>query len=365
MLRFAQLLFFIIFSPGVALAQTVSGYVYDENENLPLKGAMVYFDGTTYSANTNEQGFFSIATDRKLQAALVISYVGFRTLRIDNAFDYTEPFKVLLQEDAILMDEIVVTGKTIFSRKEMLKAFREHFLGTSKAGQSCNIENEEDIRLRFDTNTNTLIAEASKPIKIINSRLQYNVLFDLSTFEVVYGAKTLSTVHVQRTFVGGTTLYTDISKKGGAEKKRKEAYLGSQAHLIRTIAHQDWERQKFQLYIDGFWEDHKKYFHVTDTIGARKIVISKPPDKPKPKPVITITSGSLPSGTGSREPDRRPVAYAILYDKKQQSFFMCDKGVLYVDEDGQHWPVRELTFGGYMGSLKVGDMLPANYKADE
>ena len=39
----------------------------------------------------------------------------------------------------------VVVGQNFFSRKQMLKLFREQFLGINVAGKNCIIENEEEI----------------------------------------------------------------------------------------------------------------------------------------------------------------------------------------------------------------------------
>jgi len=360
MSQIIRVLIIFIASTIALQAQTISGYVYDEAENLPLEGAMVYLDGTTYSANTNSKGFFSITTGKKLPAALVVSFVGFKTLRVDNPFDYGKPIKVLLTEDAIQMQELVVEGKTIFSRKQMLKVFREQFLGKSKAGLSCNIENEDDIRLRFDASTNTLYAEAAKPLRITNKRLQYNILFDLSVFEVNFSYKTLDAFNVTQSFVGGTTFFSDASEKGAADKKRKEAYQGSPAHFIKTMAGGDWAKEKYQLYVDSFWDDHAKYFHVSDTLDIKKISITPPPVK---KSKLTIQQEwTAANNVEKKKSEKAQLRFTILYNKELQSFIVFDKGVLYVDADGLFWPLRELSFGGYMGTLKVGDMLPADYK---
>ena len=43
------LLFFILFLTVIAVkAQSVSGYVFDEREDIPLEGAFVYLDGRAW-----------------------------------------------------------------------------------------------------------------------------------------------------------------------------------------------------------------------------------------------------------------------------------------------------------------------------
>src|SRR5690606_40536723 len=73
---------------------------------------------------------------------------------------------VTLKEDTIKMEELVISGETVFSRKEMLAVFREQFLGKTKAGNSCKILNEDDIRLYYEIATNTLRAERSEERRV-------------------------------------------------------------------------------------------------------------------------------------------------------------------------------------------------------
>ena len=58
-------------------------------------------------------------------------------------------------ENQLLRSEIkelkeVVVGQNFFSRKQMLKLFREQFLGINVAGKNCIIENEEEIYFDYD-----------------------------------------------------------------------------------------------------------------------------------------------------------------------------------------------------------------------
>ena len=343
----------LCFSAGYS--QTISGYVYDETENKPLEGAFVYLDGTTFSVSTDARGFFSITTPQKFNAALVVSFMGFETLRVDDPYKYGKPFKMLLRDDAITLKEVVITKGGPFSRKDMLRVFRTQFLGASRAGASCKIENEDDVTLYYDTDANTLHARAYRPIVIINKRLEYKISFDLADFEVNYNTKTLNTLNITRSFFAGTTFYTDISKNDSADKKRKETYLGSTVHLMKTIAAKDWRAQKFQLYVDKFNVDPDDYLLVTDTLNSKKVTLINVPEN-KDAPLAVLKKKN------EREPSKfSHVKYAILYDKTQQTGITFDKGYFFIDHNGLSSPISELTFSGYMGSLRAGDLLPNDY----
>lgn len=342
-------------------AQIISGYVYDEPENKPLEGASVYLDGTTLSATTDSRGFFRINAPQKYNAALVISFIGFETLRVEDPFSYGSPFKVLLREESTRLDEVVVNKKKgPFSRRQLLSAFREEFLGRSRAGNSCTIENEDDITLWYDVDDNTLHAFAARPIRIINKRLEYKVVFELVDFNVKYRVQSLAEADVRGSYFSGTTFYTDLAKnKNKAEKLRREAYLGSPAHLIKTITDGDWDKQKFDFYVGSFPDNPHDYFAVSDTLEVKKVRLLKAPSEDS-RP---ITIFSPKPGTAKSKYDG--ATFNILYDKKEQSAISFKTGVFYVDANGLFFPLTEIIFSGYMSTLKAGDLLPVDYRHGE
>jgi len=340
----------LLLMPCAVNAQMVSGRVYDE-QHLPLEGAVVYFDGTSNSTSTDSEGQFIIRGNNQLPAVLVVSFVGFRSVRVDNPYSGNK-LEIILTPDAIEMEAAVVTGTTVFTRKEMLKAFKKQFLGTSGAGASCKIENEDDIRLRYDISNNTLYAEAVRPLRIVNEKLKYVVTFDLVASEVRYKKKTLDSDYISGAFFGGTTFFTDVAAGDEAAKQRADAYMGSPMHFIKTAVTGDWEAQKFKLFRGSLGVDPAKYFTVSDTLGLKKVNILD---------VASTNSMSLHNDAKKRRNSSKR-RFEILYNKKVQSFVLYNYGSFYADTNGSFWPLNELTFGGYMGNLRVGDMLPADYR---
>lgn len=83
----------------------VRGRVSDVNQEL-LIGVSIQEKGTSNGIITNVNGEFSLEVSPK--ATLVVSYVGYATqeLLIKNQTD----FNVILQEDAQLLNEVVVVG---------------------------------------------------------------------------------------------------------------------------------------------------------------------------------------------------------------------------------------------------------------
>ena len=335
-------------------AQSITGYVMDEAEKKPLEGAFVYLDGTTISASTDAKGFFELKAPAPINALLVVNYMGFERYMLENPFDLKSPVTVYLKEKHITLNEVVINKKTIFTRKQMLKAFKDNFLGQTLNGSSCEIENEDDIRLSYDTHGNVLLAHAEKPLIITNKKLGYRVVFDLVDFKTYYKMRSVKNIDVNSSFFSGTTAFIDKSGKENVGEKRKKAYLGSPTHFLRTIASDSWEKEGFVLYDDKIPVNSADYFKVTDTLNLKKVQVSFPKHK---QPDIMLVSGKpLPKSKSLRNKK-----LTVLYKGKLQSFITFDRGVFYIDENGLFIPIDEIYFGGYMGVIKAGDMLPADY----
>ena len=107
-----------------ALAQTisVSGNVKNKNTSEVLIRATVSVKGTSTTTVTDENGNFSIATQKG--ATLIISYTGFAgaTYQVKDA----GPIEILLEDAGKKMDEVVVIGYGSQKTKNISK-FSQNF----------------------------------------------------------------------------------------------------------------------------------------------------------------------------------------------------------------------------------------------
>lgn len=353
------LLVFLLFCFGNSFSQILEGYIFDKNSETPLQSATVYLDGTTISTLTDSEGYFKLNSKGNVKSDLVISYIGYKTARLANPFQYKK-IKTFLEEDAIGIDEVVI-GKSPFTRKSMMKAFKNQFLGSTKAASSCKILNEDDINLYYDIDTNILSATSRNPIKIKNNYLGYEVNFDLVDFTLEFKVRSLDMHYLAKSYFAGTTFYKDISKPKKSDAKRREAYLGSAIHFMNTVANESWKEEKFGLYVDKFPSDPKEYFRISDTLGIKKITVLKTPitkmEQGKDKGfTFTSNSTSEPLKIGEKK-----IYFNVLYDGKKQSIVDFVSKEYYVDANGNYSPFYDVMFGGYIGTLKAGDMLPTDY----
>mgnify|MGYP003605956833 CR=1 FL=1 len=359
-MKFQSLFLFIFLIVCNSLhSQILEGNIFDQETKTPLQAATVYLDGTTISTITDENGYFKI-NGAGSKSTLVISFVGYKTSRIDNPFQYKK-IKTYLELESFSMEEVFI-GKSVFTRKSMLKAFRESFLGTSEAGRSCKIENEDALNFFYDEVKNTFTATSRVSLKIKNSRLGYEIYFDLVDFNVEFSRTSLSRDFMKKSSFAGTAFYKDISKSK-KDKERLESYLGSASHLMETIASESWEKEKFRLYVGKFQVDPKEYFAVKDTLNIRKVTIIKQPTQNVAiyKPLTGKIDYSKPIKPEIIGYEDKKTHFNILYDKKKQSVADFYENEFIVDENGNYSPIYVVMFSGYIGFLKVGDMLPSDY----
>lgn len=347
----------LILSHPNCFSQTLEGSIFDKTTQKPLQSATVYLDGTTISTLTDENGYYKLDSKGNTKPDLVISYVGYLTSRISNPFQYKK-IKTYIEEDAIAIEEVFI-GKGPFSQKQMLKAFKHHFLGTSKAASSCKILNEEDLYFFFDVETNTLTATSRNPLRIKNDYLGYEINFELIGFEVNYKWRTLEASKEKSSSFAGTTFFKELVSDERTSKRRQQAYLGSSTHFMNSIAKKSLSEDKYRIIVDKFQVNPNLYFEVTDTLQLRKIKIIKEPMARSPKPQNHI--GTTFSSEKEEFVETKDFFY-IYYGDGVQSFASFNSKEYYVDQNGNYSPYHGVVFGGYIGNLRAGDMLPTDYR---
>lgn len=110
---------FLFLSVAYSYAQqkTVKGSVYDEN-NEPIIGASVSVQGTSVGTITDLDGLFTISA--KASDVLDIVYIGY--LKQSIPVGARSEIKIVLKEDAKLLDEVVVVGYGVQKKSDVTGA---------------------------------------------------------------------------------------------------------------------------------------------------------------------------------------------------------------------------------------------------
>ena len=356
MLKYLFPVLLLVISSGNVLCQTLTGIVYDENNNV-MPGVSVYLNGTTIGTITDKYGRYKIVPENKINTELIISFLGYQTVIIKNPFDKSD-YHIQLKPKILELPEVVVhAGK--FSRDQMLKIFRKQFLWTTKAGKSCKIKNEDDILLKYDYKTKTLTASSEKPLIIENPFLGYLIDFNLVDFNTKFQRKRIITRNVLTNFFSGTTLFKDIGNNDESIlNRRKITYTGSSMHFFRNLYANMWSTDEFLLYKSNRYILYSNainpddYFNISDTLGMKKIIVLK----------------NNESKTGNKSKNSEDPFFCslfILYDHKELSNIIFQAKTLFVDKFGNYTPLDRIVFRGALANQGVGDWLPIDFKLDK
>lgn len=322
-------------------AQIITGKIVDEN-NDPLYGVSVYFDGTTIGTTTDYNGLFELKLQSLPNATLVISYIGYESVYFNTI---QSPVELKLKPSSIVLKGVTLEPVP-FSRKEMLAVFREQFLGRTKGGKNCVILNEEAVQFSYESKNFKLSAFADEKLKIKNNYLGYIIEIDLIDFFVQYNKRTLSNDYLRGSYFAVTSFFREMEDAGKSfEKNRRSAYAGSPKHFFKNIIEKKWGKKEFVLFDGSFPTDADLHFEISDAHAMKRI-------KVKGKP-ITTNSPSAPKFYRS---------FNMLYNNKEQSKIIFKTAEFYVDAFGNHTPIDQIDFSGEISKKRFGDMLPLDYE---
>lgn len=234
------LLYFLIFPILIFSQIKIQGNVYDE-KGEPIFGVSVYVDGSTIGTITNDLGFFALELNSETNASLVFRSMGFITTSV-NLKSYSNPITIILKEDVKELREVVIE-KNMFTRKQMMKLFKEQFLGINVAGKNCIIENEEEIYFDYDRKTLTLTAYSDKPLIIINNYLGYKIEYQLIDFQCKFNKFSMDSEFVTQFQFAGNSFFTELLNTKKVFKRRLNSYEGSTLHFFRNLISNNWNKK--------------------------------------------------------------------------------------------------------------------------
>jgi hypothetical protein len=369
------LLLFLVISSANLLCQTLTGIVYDENKKA-IPGASVYFNGTTIGTMTDKNGRYKLSTDNVINSQLIISCLGYQSVAIKNPYEISD-IQIDMKPKVIELQEVVVNAKkSKFNRNQYLNLFKLTFLGSSKAGRSCKIKNEEDIILNFDDKTKTLFVTSPKPIIIDNPYLGYLVNFDPVDCRIKIENTTNSRITIPANshkfeltttperiinsnyhFLGAIFFTDMIKTKTGKEilQRRRSAYAGSKMHFFRNFYNNIWNKREFLLYKEADPTNlinPNEYFKIADSSGIKKITVINT------DPAMYANK----SGNGN-EPFSK--ALYIIYDRWAATKLIFRTSTFLLDKFGYYSPLDSVDFIGEMAKKRIGDWLPVDYKSDK
>lgn len=216
----------------------IKGTVYYENGTL--ENVAVYVNNTMLGTTTEEKGQFSIPV-KEGQYELIVSYLGYKKINYAlNTSTYTKPLVFALEENADVLDEIVIK-KIVYDEKwkNNLATFKRQFIGTTALAADCEILNPEVLGFDFDNKTRKLSAYARKPLQIKHKSLGYLITYELENFEMDNRYITYLGYSRYQQLKGGKR------KKKRWKKNRLKAYNGSPFHFYKSLLKNTFQQEGF------------------------------------------------------------------------------------------------------------------------
>lgn len=355
-------------------SQVVRGVVIDSETKQPLESVSVFFDNTTIGTATDEFGKFIIRYHDAIQSDLVISYLGYEKIIINNFRDIPL-VKVEMKPSVDELDEVLIISKDELSRKIKLILFRKEFLGRSVNADFCKIKNEKDIRLRYNEANNTLVAFSKQPIVIENKRLNYEISYDINDFEILFNKNTNPKENYYKTDMisfSGNMFFKDLNNDDNKKKKnkkiknvleiRKSVYTKSIQRFMRALYLEDYKSNGYVFNIPdqgGFSVDPHEYIIVKDleNTGIKEVSIKESPIQ------INFFQDSRSKSNMSFSQ-----AMEVAFTENEiifESILTLKTDKFYVDKYGNYTPVSNVLFSGVMGNNRIADMLPSDYQLRE
>lgn len=322
-------------------SQNIKGTVYNENK-LPVAGAVVYMDGTSFGTITDENGHFEIPSTENIYTALIVNYMGYKSVAITNPFAKKFHIIQLTPMETQLGEVTVYRKKSTFKRIDKLLVFREQFLGTTTAGKSCKIMNESDLELYYINKKNRLVITSAVPVIIHNEFLGYDIEYRIKECYIDFSRKTVNNKAVSGWSFIGTTFFKDLTTISTSYfAKRMMSYNASQMQFFRNLSRKSLDQTQFQILRGSRRCNPDHYFSIEDQ-GNQYL--------------ITVLNKNL----RPNEPFYQ--SFTLEYPGKSDSqvFFYTKK--FSVDKLGNNSAYNDILFSGDISTKRVGDLLPLDFK---
>lgn len=329
---------FLVFSV-YSFSQKISGKIFN-SDKVPLAGANIFYDGTTISTSSDENGNFVLSYDPGAKNILVISFMGYENVYVRD-FDLTQDLNIYMKVAKNALNEVVVNKKDIFTREQKLRILREYFIGETKNSKTVVIENEDDIYFRYDKKNFVLRAYSDKPLVIINPSLGYKINYDLRKFEVTFNSLSIYSRDVIKSYYAGVSHFEEIDNSNIILARREEAFKGSQINFFRNLANGTWDPNQFLLSKNKSGVTASDCFKISKEEYVAKVEVLK-----------------QKNDTG----DKNFVAsYDLMFKNSEESSVVFDARIFYIYKYGNSSNIEDIIFAGKIADKKVADMLPLNY----
>jgi hypothetical protein len=224
-------LLFLFLLPLAGSAQIkITGNVVNAADNKPVANASVFLSNATVGGKTTDDGAFVLNYVKPGQYEFVVSVVGFETYRqiVMAGNKNIQLPGIKLSPKTTSLNEVKIVASDWEGNYEK---FKREFIGTSTAAEDCKITNNDALTLEYNKETRTLTGSSTDFLEIENKYLGYKIKYLLKSFSKNEATGLL--------YFEGSSLFEpmqgSLSQRRRWQKRRKETYIGSSMHFLRSV----------------------------------------------------------------------------------------------------------------------------------
>jgi hypothetical protein len=331
-------------------AQTIITGVVTDSSHKPIPYATVYLSKTTYGVITNGQGAYSLIIPQDGIYELISSCVGYEShYQTINAKGQNKKLDIELSERIILIKEVTVKGKDT-NRGLNYNLFKRCFIGETINAPFCTIQNPKDLIVYRDSRDSNLIAYSAKPLIIINSRLDYEIYYDLKHFCYNFHSGQLRFL--------GDYYFKDISNQKQQTSRvnhyRLDAYNGSRMHFLRALFADSLRQENFELCNIG--KDSCGNNTMTHSVNGDELSIALTPDSMALYHFNPILIYYL-----DRNPEPTYLSFSFNFCSWTITSRIDFSDTLQVYKYGYYTDAYSISWSGNMVDRRIAEMLPYDF----
>ncbi len=250
-------IFLAIILPLSCLAQiNISGRIINQADTRPVVNASVFLSNATIGDKTAADGTFTLHNVNAGKYELIVSIIGFEAYKQTITVGYKN---ISLPDITIFPKTISLSQVTIKPRDDPdwyrnLELFKRAFIGTSDLAPDCKILNPHVLDFDYDAAKNTLKASSYDFLEIENAALGYKIKYLLTDFTLNNIAQTL--------YYKGSVFFENMkgtaSQQERWQRRRQEAYIGSEMHFLRSALGDRIDEEGFRVQQLAKWANPER-----------------------------------------------------------------------------------------------------------
>ena len=335
-----RILLFCIYLGFVSqcFSQIISGKIQTEN-GASVSDVNIYLDGTKISTLSINDGSFKLDVQGQKSGNLIFQKDNYETniFPLNQAIGKTVKVIINPQKE---IDEVVIIPYTEQAYKDFINYFLDKFLGFDREG--VTIKNQRTLKFSYDKKNQFLKVKAPQTLIIENKNLGYTIQYNLINFEADYKKKTTSYL--------GTSFFKENNSKKNTILNRMNAYKGSLMHFLRSLYHNELEKE-------GFIVNHAK--RIKNPSYPTEVELQKLQDHfeiVKAQKISNVPWTDELEGIAQKKSKSPEGVMAMLKTKMKESDFTIRKdGRLFLDFED----LLMVNYQKYFYEIKKGEFVKA------